>query len=275
MKVVLVLCGGGVKGSFQAGFLHAMIEHDKYEVELIFGSSIGAIMAPIVANKRLDLLEKLVYDLNGLNDFCKKWPFWECFPTFRKMGYYKKNNLSQIVWNSLSIDEKCIANNKCRLVAWDIQKRNEKWFGGHPYNNNVLEGMTASSNLWLLVPPYQDTYLDGGSCNIYPIDPLFNGSFSHAHVFFIDSSTREHKETYTSPRNAIELMYQLHDSVIDEMGALKLDVLKNTFGNNLEIIRPDNDIFESPIDFDREKMKKSFEDGRQKYLKNEALFFQK
>jgi hypothetical protein len=232
-------------------------------------------MAPIVANKRADLLEKLIQDLTKLSDFCEKWPPWICFPVFWKMGHFKKNNLGRIVWGYLNEKERIVANTKCRLVAWNMNTRQDVWFGGSTRSTDILEGMTASSNLWLLVPPFKGMFLDGGARNLYPIQHLLNVENANLKVLFIDSSTRASKPNIyiPNPKNAIELMYNLHDAVIDELGVVKLEKLKLLYGKNVEIIRPLEDIFESNVDFDREKIMKTFQEGRQNYIKNESRFF--
>ena len=46
----IVLCGGGVKGTFQSGFLTELINSEKYDIQTIYASSVGSLLAPAVAN---------------------------------------------------------------------------------------------------------------------------------------------------------------------------------------------------------------------------------
>ena len=60
--VDVVLCGGGIKGAFQAGFLYALLESGKYEIDNIYAVSVGALIAPLLANKRKDLIKDMFFN---------------------------------------------------------------------------------------------------------------------------------------------------------------------------------------------------------------------
>jgi predicted acylesterase/phospholipase RssA len=271
----LVLCGGGVKGTFQAGFLTELINSEKYDIQSIYASSIGSILAPIVANKRVDLLKDIFMSINNISDLIEKWP-WYYFPRLLKglhlilfkYGIYKNNKLPDKMWNCLSMDEKINANKICKVVAWNICKKQQCWFGGNDNIDELLIGIKASCNLWLLVPPFKhnnEIYTDGGACYFNPINLLLENKTSNK-ILFIDTDTRIIEDLKIKPRNAIELMYVLHDNVIDILGQKQIDELKEMYKDQLIIIRPDKNIFKNNMELDKYKMNKFFEAGRKKFF---------
>jgi len=266
-KITVVICGGGVKGTFQAGFLYALLTDDHYEVEKVYASSIGAVLAPFVAANRPEYLKEFCFKLTKLETYFEKWwlPAWIC--SFWTLGFFKKNNLASHAWKYFDATDIGVIESKCNIVAWNVLKNCEEWFTGQ----YVRDGITASSSLWLLVPPFKlnnQYYLDGGCRNIYPIDILLNNSDNKNpidKIFFLDSSTRICKEKAKLPRNAIQLLYQLHDSTLEDYGRLKLELLEEKYGESLLIIRPDEDIFDSNVDFNIKKMEASFKHGENIY----------
>lgn len=275
--LTLVLCGGGVKSTFQIGYLIELLKSG-IEIDEIYASSMGSILAILVANKRIDLLETLYDHINKLSDPFTKWPWYyisNYISMFFRLGMYKKNNLVNLVWDKLSEQEKEIAKNTCNIATWNILEKKQEWFG--KANTNIIDfynGLTASCSLWLLVPPikYKNSYyLDGGCCDFFPINPLIGLSLK-GKVIFLDSCTREPKPLETLPSNAIDLMFNLHDICLDRIGEMQLEKLKNKYEENLMIIRPEYDILNDTLDFDKLKMAKNILLGREKFKKTEKEF---
>jgi predicted acylesterase/phospholipase RssA len=273
-KITLVLPGGGIKGSFQVGFLIELLKSNKYEITTIYGSSFGALLAPIVANKRIDLLINLFNMIDSFDEIATSWP-WYYFPRifngihniFCRKGYYKDLNLASIVWDNLSKQEQLHASKICKISAWNVTQKRQDWFGG---NDNVIDfynGIKASMSLWLLVPPFiykNNIYTDGGSCLFYPIDHLLNKKINQE-IFFVDSCTREIKVLNKEPTNALSLMYHLHDSCIDTIGKFQIEKLKNLYKKNLVIVRPDEDIFDNSLEYDKNKILINIALGKKKF----------
>ena len=274
--LTLVVCGGGVKSTFQIGYLIELLKSG-IVIDEIYASSMGSILAILVANKRIDLLETLYDHINKLSDPFTKWPWYyisKYISMFFRLGMYKKNNLVNLVWDKLSDEEKEIAKNTCNIATFNVLEKKQEWFGGK--NTSITDfynGLIASCSLWLLVPPlaYKNNYyLDGGSCDFFPINPLIDLSgLEENKVIFLDSCTRDHKPLDTLPTNAIDLMFNLHDICLDRIGEMQLEKLKNKYRENLMIIRPEFDILGNTLDFDRAKMSKNILLGREKFKKTE------
>jgi predicted acylesterase/phospholipase RssA len=274
--LTLVLCGGGVKSTFQIGYLIELLQSG-IEIDEIYASSMGSILAILVANKRIDLLETLYDHITKLSDPFTKWPWYyisNYISMFFRLGMYKKNNLVNLVWDKLSDQEKEIAKNTCNIATWNILEKKQEWFGGK--NTSITDfynGLTASCSLWLLVPPlaYKNSYyLDGGCCDFFPINPLIDTSLKgDQKVIFLDSCTRDHKPLDKLPTNAIDLMFNLHDICLDRIGEMQLEKLHHKYQENLMIIRPEYDILANTLDFDKLKMAKNIILGREKFKKTE------
>lgn len=280
--LTLVLCGGGVKSTFQIGYLIELLKSG-VEIDEIYASSMGSILAILVANNRIDLLEILYDHINKLSDTFTKWPWYyisNYISMFFRLGMYKKNNLVNLVWDKLSDQEKEIAMNKCNIATWNILEKKQEWFG--KANTCIIDfynGLTASCSLWLLVPPLKyknNYYLDGGCCDFFPINPLIEknlkGDIIGKKIIFLDSCTRDLKPLETLPSNAIDLMFNLHDICLDRIGEMQLEKLKDTYKENLMIIRPEYDILQNTVDFDRAKMSENILLGRNKFIKTEIEF---
>lgn len=282
-KITLVISGGGVRGSFQAGFLHALIESNKYEIEEIHATSIGSILAPLVINERKEALKKIFEDIQNFSDIFTTWwfPLLRFLNIFLRLGVFRSLNLPERVWDNLDDNEKVKAANRCYISAFNYSKNKEHWFGGKGDTADLLQGLKASTALWLLVPPYRienDYYVDGGSCNLFPFSLLLQKNIDNKEkpdrkIIFIDSSTRTAKSERSYPRNALDLMFNLHDETLNNLGSLQLELLKTKYKHNLVVIRPEEDLIRSNIDFNKEKMRQFFLEGQRMFEKNENSFF--
>ena len=280
--VDVVLCGGGIKGAFQAGFLYALLESGKYEIDNIYAVSVGALIAPLLANKRKDLIKDMFFNLQSIEGLFNTWPKWYFWPKwitmFFKLGLYQTNKIAQIIWDKLSNQEKIVANKKCHIVTWNLTNQCEEWFSNEVDLDDFLHGLIASSNLWLLVPPYKfqhDYYIDGGACNLFPIEFLLKEHTKEnkdKKIFIIDNSTRQVKEIEQLPKNAVELMYHLHSTVLEQYSSLKMRNFIREY-KNTELIRPEEEVFTHNMEFNASKIKKCFFDGSIKYKKFEKSFF--
>jgi predicted acylesterase/phospholipase RssA len=278
-KVILILPGGGVRCTFQMGFLHDFLKSEKYDITQIYASSMGAIIAPLVVNKKIDLLKNMFQEINKLEDIFIKWN-WYYFPwifkgffnLFYKLSIYKSNKLFDLVWDKLSLIEKQKTYQILQVPAYNMKTNTEDWFFANENNNinDLYHMIKASSSLWMLTPPYEynnNLYLDGGSCNLFPINTIINSSQikTDYKIIFINNSPRIKKTQIKKANNVLELMYNLHDNTLDNVGNFQIDKLKTIFGDQLIIIYPDTELFINSIDFNKFKMLKNFEYGQEKY----------
>jgi predicted acylesterase/phospholipase RssA len=263
-KVVLVLTGGGARGAFQAGFVNELIASNLYEIEAIYASSVGSIIAPLVINKKTDMISDVTLKTN-LKKHIKKWPWWQggstFFSLFYRLGFFKKQTLSKYVWDSLSPVEKQIAHEKCRVVAWNLTKRRNEWLQA---SSKAIE---ASCALWLFMPPVEigdNLYVDGGACHFLPVEPLLEKKTPYK-IIVISTLCKEPNKSKFVPGNVIELLYQLHDSTLDYNYILQVNALKEMYGDQVVIIEPEEDLFTNTLELDETKMHQAFYNGSIKF----------
>lgn len=273
-KIRLILTGGGVKGSFQAGFIHSLLSSNKFEIDTIYATSVGALLAPLVVNNKIADIDKITHSLSNIYDIVEDWP-WYFFPklfapllTMFKMGRYKSVKIVDRLWNSLSPEEQDTAASKCRVVAWDITNRRPRVFGGKD-SMDLYHGIKASCALWLLVPPYKHNrtlYCDGGAGEVFPIEYIQQESTNFdGEYILVDCSSRYVVSLEYPPQTALNLMYELQ-WVSTELLALKdIQELKTILKESLHIIYPRQDIFKNCLDINKNKIKISYLMGQEKF----------
>jgi predicted acylesterase/phospholipase RssA len=271
IKLRILLPGGGVKGCFQVGCISEILKTNKYIIDRVYGCSIGAILAPLVATENIDIMLNLFNNINSINDVVtkRKWipDLLAPFLAFFKLGAYKKIKLVDNIFNSLTPDQIELAKRKCHVVAYDILNNKEVWFNG----DELREGIRCSSALWLAVPPisYKDTlFSDGGVTEIFPIDYILEYEKNESREFdgkyiFIDCCSRENKKNRI-PQNALELMSNLHWNASSRLATFELQKLQDVLGDKLIIIKPDTDYLYNSLDINKERMNKTYEAGIQK-----------
>ena len=274
-KIRVILPGGGVKGSFQLGVLHELLKWDDYIIDAVYGSSVGALLSPFVANSNMGQVIDTFNKIKSINDIMKRrtifgiplpnWKLILLYFTLLKLGAYDSFKIVEDVLNSLTEKQCEIAKGKCHVVAFDIINNKETWFSG----DQLLDGIRCSSALWLAVPPikYNDTYYsDGGVTEVFPIDYILEHELSSSFdgdYIFIDCSTRMMKKN-TIDMDAITLMNTLHSNATLKVARDELIRLKSSLKNKLYVIKPEYDIITDPIDVNPNKMKELFNYGCKK-----------
>jgi predicted patatin/cPLA2 family phospholipase len=271
IKLRIMLPGGGVKGCFQLGVLSHILESDKFEIDSVYGCSIGAILAPFIANNNIDSLVEVFNNIKNINDVVEARQIFGITVSnkillglfaFFKLGAYKSIKLVDQVYNLLSSDEIKIAQEKCHVVSYDILNNVETWFTGE----DLQMGIKCSSALWLAVPPisYKNgLYSDGGVTEVFPvtyiIDHDLNTKFDGMYLF-IDCDTRK-PYINTVPTDGLTLMSYLHWGASLRLSKLELTKLNDNLDNNLVIIRPEINILNNALDINQNKMKQMFDAG--------------
>jgi len=276
-KLRVMLPGGGVKGAFQLGVLTEILASNRYTIDAVYGTSIGALMAPLIANEDVKTLKEVFDNINGLEDVINYWTVMGMPVTSSYMiaiyslfylGGYKSIKLADTLAKILTPEQLSVAEGKCHVVAYDILNKKERWFSG----KDLLEGVRCSSALWLAVPPvaYDGTFFsDGGVTEIYPVDYILKhhqteSSFDGMYLF-IDCDKRNVPKPMTSlPSNGLILMNSLHTAASTSLCEFELEQLRMELGDQLVMIRPDENILQSALDVDQERMKQTYEAGRVK-----------
>lgn len=270
-KIRIILPGGGCKGSFQLGVLSKIIESKKYEIDAVYGCSIGAILSLHVANENIEPLIKEFGKINNIDDIVKKRKIFNIikFPEFLskiygffKLGAYKNFKIVDKVLDTLSNKQLDLAKQKCHVVAYDLLNSKETWFSGE----ELITGVRCSSALWLAVPPvqYKNTlFSDGGAVQLFPVDYIIQHHFDtnfDGEYLFIDCDTRIPKKN-KHPKNGFELLSYFHYDSYSRLSELELDKLKLITSAKMHIIRPDKNILKNTLDISQDRMRQTFLSG--------------
>lgn len=248
MKLRVILSGGGVRGVYQAGVLKQIMASGKYEIDEVYGCSIGALHAPAVAACKTDELVAFYTGINKIDQIVERrsifgirlpdWNIVKYLFTLFKMGAYKRIKVDEMLEATVSRNEIDRVKHRCHVVAYNVTQNEETWFTG----SRLIDGIKCSTALWYVVPPYKyenDVYVDGGACEYFPINYILNRRDSDfcGKYIFIDLDTRQHF-TRTAPTNILGLMSNIHSAALCKVAELQEMRLRERLGDDLIIVRP-------------------------------------
>ena len=270
-KIRVILPGGGARGCFQLGVLHKLLETQRYTIDQVFGTSIGAILAPFVACESITSITTFFDRITSITDVLEPHQVFGIDLTSNfmlgllvllKMGAYKSIKIVDFIKQSLTKEQMAVAQQKCHVVAYDVLNHTNTWFTGE----TLLQGIRCSSALFVAVPPieYNNTlYTDGGITEMYPLDYILekdvNDQFDGTY-YFIDCCTRIPAPT-PKPTNIFTFIWQLLCTPSNRLCEFELQKMKEVFGDKLVIIRPTIDILQNSLDINTDRLKRTFEHG--------------
>lgn len=184
-KIHFILPGGGVRGSFQAGFLHKLYTDyaEQFETYKIDGTSVGAINGVATILNRTDLLKEIWLSIRNINDFFSKWStnpilgqFYNLYAGFYNNGLYSNNRLTELLAKNLSgnlenIDPIILEKYSC--VVTNIKDAKIKYINGT--SEKLFEYVTASASPWIISNPIKINdilYTDGSLLETYPTNHI-------------------------------------------------------------------------------------------------------
>ena len=194
--IKIILPGGGVKCSYQVGFMDALLSNDdffkKYEIVEINGSSGGAIVGSYAATGQIEKLKDIITKYEKLNDVFEPWfyvPYINNLPVIHFItklinlffAITKKSLLNPYkLYESIDFlndnmlrgchDSKIIGLDKFNCVVTNLTDQKIEYINGT--SKLIKDYIKASSTLWMLCPPYEinnKEYMDGGLCELYPM----------------------------------------------------------------------------------------------------------
>jgi len=164
--VSLILGSGGARGLAHIGVIRWLEEHN-YQINLISGSSMGALIGGVYAAGKLDEFEKWFKKLSSADILSLTDIAWD------RSGLIKGDKLFsqlQTLIGNPDIETLPIA---FTAVATDIENEKEVWL----QKGSLLDAIRASIALPMIFTPFHQngrTLIDGGVLNPVPIAPTFN-----------------------------------------------------------------------------------------------------
>lgn len=261
-KVRLILPGGGVQGSFQLGFIKGLQQSDAFEVDHVYGTSVGAMIAPFALHHDIDTMISIFDGISSITDIFQPWPWYlHALPAplrmLLKKGAYKSNKLAEEAVRHLSTSK---SYERCSVVSWDLLNKKNTWFSGE----DIKKGIPASSNLWLVVPPLKmdgSIFVDGGATRLVPLPEKKDDMFHFDGLYVIvDCAPRKPQPVTKQPADVVHLMKMLHYDASLQLANKEVDRFRAD--NTVVDIVPQNDVFNGGLDIDRAKMNTYFDMGK-------------
>jgi predicted acylesterase/phospholipase RssA len=263
VKVRFILPGGGIRATFQIGFIDEMLATGLFEVDKVYGTSAGGLLTPFIAayetKEAIRMLERIHKPRDVFQPYPLSFPVIGILLAFFKFGMFKKNRLiDQIV---AYFQEKPSIYDKCEVVAWDMMNKKERWFTGQ----EMPIGMRATSALWAVTPPvpYENTfYVDGGVTELLPVTRIIESEDDFDGIYVLVECSKRGEKMASKPKNLIDLMFALQVDSIDQLATRELALLEQKVSKALYMVEPTMSMFKSPIDMDNRKIKKAIQHGR-------------
>lgn len=196
MKLGLVLAGGGARGAYQIGVWKALneLKIDKY-IEVISGTSIGALNSILIKQEDIDIAEELWAELNNDTvfptdemdmlrrsilltigskslDFIKRY-----IPKTIVGGDVPRDATIELFDKYLDISKIKDKNKICYITCTEVPNLEVKYFKINDYNEeNIKKIILATSALPMIYKSEEiegANYLDGGIVDNLPIQPVY------------------------------------------------------------------------------------------------------
>ena len=181
-KIHFILPAGGIRGSFQAGFLHDLFTNYKntFDVYRIDGTSVGSINGIMTLLEEFSILKETWFDIEKITDFFSKWSNFPIIGSLQNLyyGFWNKGVFNnQLLNNKLKKNLLEILKNKSAelldkysCVVTNVTNGQLEYIKGS--NPNILEYVTASASPWIITNPKEIDdilYTDGALLETYPI----------------------------------------------------------------------------------------------------------
>lgn len=300
-KIHFILPGGGVKGSFQAGFLYELHKSaNKYfTISGIDGTSVGALNGYALALGRIDDMYEIWNNITSINDVFENWsnlPYLSNISSGYNLvnyyGLYRNDRLKKLIdkveskyLEELKMYEK-ITNNKIdnktdfeisntkkgenllskfNCVVTSVREGTYKYING--CDKNIKDYITASASPWIVVNPLEidsDLYTDGGLLHTFPIDNIENDNSDLVVLLGYD-------EIYgttngTEGNNALSYLGRIIDIVRLNHSNIH-NIKKIIKSDNEKLVVIYNSVKINFLDFNPKRIQEGFQFGREEAKK--------
>jgi len=168
MKLVVVLSGGGAKGSYQVGALDAISKMDGVEdlVVAYTGVSVGSLNAALAAQHGMGEMNRIWRPIRGKNIYKKYGKIRSAWRLVTKGGARSSKPLRKLIKKYVRVG----MGKPSYAGASDIDLGTYKTFSSR--ESSYLDGLVASSAIPGVLPPVKINgrrYFDGGLLNVTPL----------------------------------------------------------------------------------------------------------
>ena len=289
----LVISGGGSKGAFAGGVAQYLIENNKYEYDLLLGTSTGSLLIPHLAlgnvKKIFDIYTNVdQYKIFNVNPFVVKTrdgvdivtinhfnvikQFLKKKRTFgesKRLRHYIRENFSIAEFNQLR-------SSKCNIVVTvtNISKNDTEYKSIRDFDyDEFCDWIWISCNyvpFMSLVTKNDSVYGDGGFSNLVPIREAINLGATEIDVVVLETEIQNTPKIIG--KNPFSLMVDLFGTLLDQVEKHDITIGKLSAKNKnvkLNIYYTPTSLTTNALIFNKEKMKQWWHEGYE-YAQNKS-----
>lgn len=278
IKIHLILPGGGVRGSYQGGFLYVLMNFfsECFEFVKIDSTSAGALNGTGLCLGMNEGLKKFWLNFNSINDIFNSHsnipligPLVNAYSSYYNMGLTKNVKLEEYIeefFKKGSIDKL----DKIDVVVTNLTTSRYEYINGK--NNNFKSYLKASASPWILTKPTVISgvsYTDGALLQQFPLKNI--GSIDCDFIMIIGVDSEYFKHMYSNIGNNL---FNYINKVLDVLylqcnlnNYMKIMDLENKKLFNSKVFVAKYNLKFSPLDFNQENINKGLEQGKREGLK--------
>lgn len=269
-KVVVALGGGGAKGAFHIGALEYIIE--KYDIEGIVGTSIGALNGLFIAGKKLDFLKSFWLNPNLQSNIMTPWTFGFAEGLIKGSLYTQEGIRKAIA--TISFDEVLKSGIKYGCVSTDmINQKKVSTYLTEATKKQMADYIVASTAVSPAFGPVKingGVYMDGGYSEGIPVESSLTLISEAKKVIIItcDKSGLDQDNPIEWKDGLINVFMQstgvLMDAVFDynvKYGTLKYWSKSKSKDVEFFLLSPEKQVVQSAFDFDINRIKGAMNQG--------------
>jgi len=265
----LVLSGGGAKGAWEAGVASALVGRG-VRIALVTGSSAGALNAAMLADGRVDELERLwrgltrdrVYALRPSVFFAGLLPGWLTLLALDRAGsLFDTEPLRELIATSIDLGRIRASPTHLLVIATDLVRRERRLFDNRTV---TVEALMAASAVPGAFPPVEvdgSLLVDGGLIGRAPVLEALEAGVPLRRVLVVMSYAPDERGLPpTTLRSAIEGAFEL--GMIRQIKRdTELARLKYP-GVDVQLLTPSAPLLLRPLDFDADALAQALERGK-------------
>ena len=196
IKVHLILPGGGVRGSFQGGFLYVLMNYFEkcFEFVKIDSTSAGALNGTGLCLGMYKELKKFWLNFNSINDIFNSYssipiigPLVNAYSGYYNMGLTKNEKLEKYIEDFFNKSKKMDID-KIDVVVTNLSSSRYEYINGK--NKDFKSFLKASASPWIITKPTKINnifYTDGALMQQFPIKNLNHIECDYTMIIGVDS----------------------------------------------------------------------------------------
>jgi len=182
-NIHFILPGGGVRGSFQAGFIYQLRKKysDYFNIYRIDGTSVGALNGLLILLNDPEDIKNIWFSIDNIENIFNPWGMKPIlnhlkmiYNGFFHKSIYQSDGLQKLVRSNLSkVNKDSMKTYNC--VVTNVYRGDYEYINGE--HDNIDDFIIASASPWIISPPVATNnylYIDGGLLQTYPIDNVKN-----------------------------------------------------------------------------------------------------